>query len=83
MRLEKRDAKTVLLITCYIGSDWQFNRSIETDYVKKVYLLEEDNEFAELSSAQCGYEFAMINRQLRNGKQLLPNSTMVRRKRLG
>lgn len=70
-RLEKRDANG-FINNIYIGSDWQFNANVNSDYVDKVYLLEEGNEFAELASLNNGYEFAMINRQLRNGKIYYP-----------
>jgi hypothetical protein len=70
-RLEKMD-KNGFINNLYIGSDWMFNSSIESEYVRKVPLLEENNEFAELSSLNAGYEFAMINRQLRNGKIYYP-----------
>jgi hypothetical protein len=71
-RLEKMD-KNGFINNLYIGSDWQYNTSVESDYIKKVPLLEQSNEFAELSSLNAGYEFSMINRQLRNGKIYYPS----------
>jgi hypothetical protein len=73
VRLEK--PKGGYINNIYINSDWELNLNMnDADYVKKVYLLEEDNEINELLQLNAGYEFAMINRQLRNGKQFYPTA---------
>jgi hypothetical protein len=73
VRLEKM--KNGYINNIYINSDWFLNVDTNnTDYVKKVYLLEEGNEIQELLGLNGGYEFAMINRQLRNGKLYYPTA---------
>jgi hypothetical protein len=56
----------------YIADDWKCITNISTDYVKEVPILHEGDELGDLLDRTSGYEFSIINRQLRNGKGYYP-----------
>lgn len=70
-RLEKRD-NIGYINNLYLSADWETNNNVNSDQVKKIPVLEENREAIELLERTSGYEFAMINRQLRNGRTYYP-----------
>lgn len=71
-RLEKKDKVTGLINNLYLSADWECNPPVDSDQVKKIPILEEGGEFFDLQERTGGYEFAIINRQLRNGRGYYP-----------
>lgn len=71
-RLEKRSKTSGLIENIYLNWDWECNNSFPSEYIKKIPVLEEGAEFFDIIERSSGYEFAIINRQLRNGKQYYP-----------
>jgi hypothetical protein len=71
-RLEKRDKVSGLIKNLYLNSDWSCNTGIDSEYIKKVPLLEEGAELQDVLDRGAGYEFAIVNRTLRNGRHYYP-----------
>ncbi|MGN6293762.1 MAG: hypothetical protein ACTHMV_13545 [Chitinophagaceae bacterium] len=71
-RLEKRNLSSGLIENMYLSADWSCTGSF-SDLTPKIPVLEEKNELEDLLQRQSGFEFALINRQLRNGRHYYPN----------
>jgi hypothetical protein len=71
-RLEKRNKATGLIDNIYLSADWSCQPLVNSEYVKKIPILEEGGEYFDLQERASGYEFAIINRQLRNGRGYYP-----------
>lgn len=71
-RLEKRDRKTGVISQVFICDEWDQSPSADSEYVSKIALLEEDSEYMDLLDRTANFEFAVINRQLRNGRGYYP-----------
>lgn len=65
-RLEKRD-NYGNINNLYLCHDWRTHSTYNPDYHKKIPLLETGNELQDLIDRSSGYEFAIYDRQLRNG----------------
>jgi hypothetical protein len=70
-RLEKKD-KSGIINNVYLSDDWQCNNQITSEYVKKIPILNEGAELYDLVERSAGYEFSIINRNMRNGKSYYP-----------
>lgn len=70
-RLEKKDTNGVIN-NVYLSADWKLYNSPDSDYIKTIPILEEGAEFFDLYDRSNSYEFAVINRQLRNGRGYYP-----------
>lgn len=71
-RLEKKDKKTGNIANIYLSADWSCPTQSESEYLRKIPLLDECMELEDLAARTSAYEFAIINRQLRNGRQYYP-----------
>ena len=70
-RLQKKDNSGVIN-NVYLSDDWQCNNAITSEYVKSIAILNEGAELNDLVERSAGYEFAIINRNMRNGRQYYP-----------
>lgn len=71
-RLERKNKKTGDINTLFLAADWCSIRSPESEYLRTIPILQERMELEDLVQRTIGYEFAVINRQLRNGRQYYP-----------
>lgn len=71
-RLEKKNKQTGLIENLFLCDDWETNPAEGSDYLKKIPILEEGVEYFDLQERTSGFEFALINRQLRNGRGYYP-----------
>lgn len=70
-RLQKKD-EFGMINKVYLSDDWQCNNQITSEYVKEVPILNEGAELYDLVERSSGYEYAVINRNMRNGRQYYP-----------
>jgi hypothetical protein len=70
-RLEKKD-KNGFINNLYLSADWEQYNQANSEFVKKIPILEEGAEYLDIIERSSGYEFAIINRQLRNGRGYYP-----------
>jgi hypothetical protein len=70
-RLEKKDDNGQIN-NLYLCHDWDLVPAVDSDYLKKVPILEEGAEYFDLIGRATGFEFAIINRQMRNGRGYYP-----------
>ncbi|MEP7375536.1 MAG: hypothetical protein ABI675_19480 [Chitinophagaceae bacterium] len=71
-RLERKSKISGEIEGLYLNADWQCNYTYPSEYIKRVPVLAEGGELQDLLGRTGAYEFAIINRQLRNGKQYYP-----------
>jgi len=70
-RLERKNKSTGLIDHVYLSADWSCFNSMDSEYVSKIPILEENAEIYDIGE-RTEYEFAILNRQLRNGHQYYP-----------
>lgn len=70
-RLEKKN-NWGIVNNLYLCANWCDFSAWNADYMRKVPILEEGNELLDLQDRSSGYEFAIIDRQLRNGRGYYP-----------
>jgi len=72
MRLAKADSTTGIIKNTYLCSEWQRRTTYQTEFHKKLPLLQMGNEWASLQeqiqTRKNNYEFALVNRYLSNNK---------------
>jgi hypothetical protein len=56
----------------YLCDDWACQQSFNNEYIRAIPILYEKDELADLLQRTSGHEFAIINRQLRNGRGYYP-----------
>ncbi|OLY92292.1 hypothetical protein BUE76_10600 [Cnuella takakiae] len=61
-----------LIEEVHLCADWPSNPGLGSEYVKKIPVLEEGAEGLDIIERTSGYEFAVISRQLRNGRGYYP-----------
>lgn len=71
-RLEKKNHKTGVIENLYMCSNWMGKLAFNSDYIRKVPVLEEDYELDDLLHRKSGYEFVMLHRLLTDGFQYYP-----------
>lgn len=71
VRLEKKDANG-FINSIFVNNSWDISTTWPSDYIKQVPTLEEGSEYMDLIGNSSGYEFAVISRQLRNGRGYYP-----------
>jgi hypothetical protein len=71
-RLEKKNPKNGVIENLYMCSNWMGKLTFNSEWIRKVPVLEEDYELADLQHRRSGYEFAMLHRLLTDGFQYYP-----------
>lgn len=71
-RLAKMNKTTGIIENLFLCADWSQTVSVDSEYVSTIPVLEEGNEYFDLVERTSGFEFALINRQLRNGRNYYP-----------
>lgn len=68
MRLEKADKTSGIIKNTYLCSEWNRHNTYQSEFHKKIPLLQIGNEWQSLQDYTSGYEFAVVNRYLANDK---------------
>lgn len=71
-RLEKRDKSSGIINNIYLSGSWDQVSSYDTDKVKRIQVLRESFELEDLDNRSSGYEFCILHRMLKNGRQYYP-----------
>ncbi|MCK9402920.1 MAG: hypothetical protein M0Q26_05945 [Chitinophagaceae bacterium] len=73
-RLEKREASTGIIRNMYLASDWSQINTYDPKTMRRIELLREGYELQELADSSSIFEFGVLHRILKNGRQYYPRA---------
>jgi hypothetical protein len=79
-RLAKKDTNG-FINNLYLSADWEQYNTANSEHVKTIPILEEGAEYFDIIERSSGFEFAVINRQMRNGRGYYPPTLWYSAKR--